>query len=104
SKSSTLRMTSIWPSGRVTTCVCDGGEDTSVSTNYLATRYLLGFVQILAADGVVAEADGVELLEPVADVVFGGGVVIGGEVDGFEGFFTVAAVHEQADDLRIGQE
>ena len=44
---------------------------------------LLGFVEILSADGVVAEADGIELLEPVADVLLGGRIVVGGDVEGF---------------------
>src|SRR5438045_1420019 len=48
---------------------------------------LLGFVQIFAGDGVVAEADGVELLEPVAVVGFGGVVVFGGDVEGFAVMF-----------------
>src|SRR6188472_1316000 len=70
----------------------------AVLSKLLITGDLLGFVKVLAADGIVAETDGIALLEPVGDVVFGARVVFRGDVQRFAKKFlaNVALFHQNA--------
>src|SRR5262245_58867861 len=69
---------------RPTIAELDGGPALAprAGPTLLSAGDLFGGVQVLAADGVVAEANGVELLEPVTDVLLGGWIVVGGDVEG----------------------